>query len=133
MALTISNWLSLGLLLIIGIGIAIYFYKGYGTTKSIITLAITIVVIIILAFGLSWYHTNTADGARAMKDYQSNLNNGIDRHLSIVANDGTIIYEREGKFDIEVHEDYIIFDENHERTILYKSVTSTLIIEETGN
>ena len=66
-----------------------------------------------------------------MKDYQSNMTNGIDRHLQIIADDGMVIYEREGKFDLELHDDYVVFDEKGERTIIYRSYTSTMVIEET--
>lgn len=71
--------------------------------------------------------------ARNYKDYQSNIHNGIERTLKIVADDGYVIYEREGKFDIEIHDDYIVFDENGERTIIYRSYTSSLVIEEVPN
>lgn len=132
MALTLGNWILLGILFVFGTGLAVYCFCIPEPTWGISSLIVTIVLLLIIAFGLNWYHTNTADGARVMKDYQSNMSNGIERYLAIVADDGMIVYEREGKFDIEIHDNYIVFDENHQRTILYRSYTTTLIIEETG-
>lgn len=133
MVLTIGNWLGCGILLLIGGALAAYFFFEDERKDAAIVLIVTIILILCLIFGMSWYHTHTAGGARVMKDYESNLNNGIERYLAVIADDGKVVYEREGKFDIEVHDSYIVFDENHERTILYRSLTSTLIIEETGN
>lgn len=133
MALTFSNWVFVIIVFLAGIGASLYFYfNAVEMHKSIVSLVVTIVLSIALIFGTSWYNKNTASGARNYKDFQSNLHNGIERSLQVVADDGMIIYERHGHFDIEIHDDYIVFDENHERTILYRSYTSTLIIEEVG-
>ena len=128
---TIGNWILFGILLVIGIIVTIVIYSDSGEISyTVISAVVTIVVVALVMFGVSWYNTHTASGARALKDYQSNLSNGIERTLKVIADDGYIIYEREGKFDVEVHDDYIVFDENHIRTILYRSLTSTLTIEE---
>lgn len=127
---TIGNWILFGILLIVGIVITVFVYQDYETSTAIVSAIICIVVIALVMGGIGWYNTHTASGSRALKDYKSNLTNGIERTLKIIADDGYVIYEREGKFDIEVHDNYIVFDENHVRTILYRSLTSTLAIEE---
>ena len=128
---TIGNWILFGVVAIIGgIIVAVVYSDNGWEMPTICTLIIAIVVVLLLIFGVGWYNTHTASGSRALKDYQSNLSNGIERTLKVIADDGYVIYEREGKFDIEVHDDYIVFDENHIRTILYRSLTSTLAIEE---
>lgn len=128
---TIGNWILFGILLVVGVVITIYVYLDSDEVSyTVISAIITVVVITLVMVGVGWYNTHTASGARALKDYQSNLSNGIERTLKIIADDGYVIYEREGKFDIEVHDNYIVFDENHIRTILYRSLTSTLTIEE---
>ena len=128
---TIGDWILFGILLVIGIIVTIVIYSdSYEISYTIISAIVTIVVVALVMVGVGWYNTHTASGARALKDYQSNLSNGIERTLKVIADDGYIIYEREGKFDVEVHDDYIVFDENHVRTILYRSLTSTLTIEE---
>jgi len=133
MALTLTNWIILGIIFLVGVGLSIYAFINDGTKECIIILVIAVIVVVILMVGISWYHTNTASGSRAMKDYRSNMNNGIERYLAVIADDGMVIYEREGRFDVEIHDNYIVFDEMGERTILYRSLTSTLLIEETGN
>ena len=128
---TIGDWILFGILLVIGVIVTIVIYcDSYELFPTVISAIATIVVIALVMVGVGWYNTHTASGARALKDYQSNLSNGIERTLKVIADDGYIIYEREGKFDVEVHDDYIVFDENHIRTILYRSLTSTLTIEE---
>lgn len=132
MMLTVGNWIFVGIILIIGI--IIVAYKIYQDEYTITSLIVTIVIILLICgiyiIGISWWHNNTATGARAMKDYQSNIDNGINRHLQIIADDGKVIYEREGKFDLEIQDHYVIFDENHQRTVIYRSYTTTMVIEE---
>ena len=131
MLLTLGNWILVGLILIAGIIVAYLTYQSYSSiTPVIITAVVTALVCVFFIVGVSWWHSNTAEGARAMKDYQSNMANGIDRHLQIIADDGMVIYEREGKFDVEMHDDYVVFDEKGERTIIYRSYTATMVIEE---
>ena len=130
---TIGNWLLLGILLVMGAGIVWYIWDNV-EPKTIVIVSIVIVILIAaIMCGIGWYNTHTAAGARALKDYQSNISNGIERTLKIVADDGYTVYEREGKFDVEIHDDYIVFDEDGIRTILYRSMTSSLIIEEKGD
>lgn len=128
---TIGDWVFAIILVCIGGGIAIYFFRDDEPTRALVTIIITLVVVVLVMVGIGWYNTHTAAGERALKDYHSNMNNGIDRTLQVVADDGLVLYEREGKFDIEVHDNYIVFDENGVRTILYRSLTTTLVIEET--
>ena len=134
MAITLTQWICLGLLFVVAIVAAIFIaYYNENVKSGVYTFIIGILIIVIIAFGCHFYNTKTATGARNYKDYQSNIHNGIERTLKIVADDGYVIYERAGKFDIEIHDDYIVFDENGERTIIYRSYTASLIIEEMPN
>ena len=134
MAITLAQWICLGFLFVMAIvaAVSIGCYNE-SIMAGVCAFIIGILVIVIILFGIHFYNTKTAAGARNYKDYQSNIHNGIERTLKIVADDGYVIYEREGKFDIEIHDDYIIFDENGERTIIYRSYTSSLVIEEVPN
>ena len=129
MSLTIGNWIFIAIVFILGLtiaGVALHAEElGTALGLSIGTLFLCIT----LGFGLNWYHTNTAVGARGYKDYESNMNNGIHRSITIMEK-GAVIYEHEGTFDIEIHSDYIVFDENGVRYIVYKSYISTIIIKE---
>lgn len=131
MILTLSQWIIIGIIGIIGLVFAIGLGISEDAMCGVIIGGISLIICVAIMLGCNWYNTKTAAGARGYKDYQSNINNGIERSLKIVADDGYVIYSREGKFDIEIHNDYIVFDEDGERTILYRSYTSTLIIEET--
>ena len=135
MALTIGNWIFLVCTVLVGGVISVICFfdgsKGWGVSWLILAL----VVALAFAFGVSWYHNNTAEGARTMKDYRSNLDNGLNRKITITAEDGRLIYQYEGKCDIETSQDnsenYILFEgEDGLRRIIYYGVLDTVLIEE---
>ena len=136
MALTIGNWIFIAIVFIIGAGIAaicIFSDIEYGWGFGI--LIVTIVICVGLIIGLSWWHNNTANGQRAMKDYTSNMEGGLNREITITAEDGRLIYHYEGKVDIETRHDgnanYILFEgEDGLRRIIYYGVQDTVLIEE---
>jgi len=100
---------------------------------AVIGLLITALVIALLLIGGNWYFNNTANGVRAMKEQQSNLNNGLNREITIIAADGREIFHYKGKCDIESdHEDnYILFEgEDGLRRMVYYGVTDTVLILE---
>ena len=131
--MTIGLWVAaiiigiLGIIISIAIGIADYNWVG-----CIIGILITIIVVgAVLGIGY-WYCNYTADGARALKDQQSNLNNGLHREIIVTAEDGREIFYYKGKCDIETdHSAYILFeDEDGYRHIIYKGVQDTIIVNE---
>ena len=135
MTLTIGNWITLVIILIIGIALGIAMIAGEETRNGIILMIGTIGICLILMFGLSWWHTNTASGIRAMKDYKSDINNGISREITITAEDGRKIFHYEGKCDIETshdsNENYILFEsEDGLRHIIYYGIQDTVLIIE---
>ena len=135
MTLTIGNWILIGFIALGGFGVAIACFaddeKGWGFALILLTLLICLG----LMFGLSWWHNNTASGTRAMKDYRSNLSNGLNREITITAEDGREIFHYEGKIDIETKHDgdanYILFEsEEGLRYIIYYGVQDTVLIIE---
>lgn len=135
MTLTIGNWILIGFIALGGFGFAIACFaddeKGWGFALVLLTLLLCLG----LMFGLSWWHNNTASGARAMKDYRSNLSNGLNREITITAEDGREIFHYEGKVDIETKHDgnanYILFEsEEGLRYIIYYGVQDTVLIIE---
>ena len=138
MVLTIGNWILIGIIAIIGIIIAIACICDDETGWAIACFVLTLVLCFGLMFGLTWWHTNTASGTRAMKDYHSNLDNGLNREITITAEDGREIFHYEGKVDVETkHEgnaNYILFEsEEGLRYIIYYGIQDTvLIIEKAG-
>lgn len=136
MALTIGNWILIAIIFFFGAGLAAYCTfvdDEHGIGFGLIIA--TIVLCVILIVGLSWWHNNTANGQRAMKDYTSNMKGGLNREITITAEDGRLIYHYEGKVDIETrHEgdaNYILFEgEDGLRRIIYYGIQDTVLIEE---
>jgi uncharacterized lipoprotein YehR (DUF1307 family) len=71
----------------------------------------------------------TESTKRSIKDTQSEWTGGLNRQVTVYANDGTVIKTYEGKLDIEDTEagNKIKFDLNGKRVILYNA---TVIVEE---
>lgn len=130
---TIGNWLIFGLLALIGFGVAIFFCVDDEPVIALIILIVTLVIVGGVMGFVAWYNTSTASGIRAVKDFQSNINNGIDREITITAEDGREIFHYEGKVDIESdHTDnYIKFEsEEGKRYIIYYGIADTVLIRE---
>lgn len=135
MALTIGNWIFIGIVFVIGVIATILVADEYSTGRTVATAIITIIICIALIFGLSWYHKNTASGARSYKDFESNLQNGLEREITIYAEDGRQIFHYEGKVDIETkhsgNANYILFEsEEGRRYIIYYGIQDTVLIIE---
>ena len=117
---------------VIGIIISIAFLAD-DPKSGIIALLVCILVWFGALFGLKWYYGSTASGARALKDQQSNLNLGLNREITITAEDGREIYHYKGKCDIETQDRYILFEgEDGLHHTIYWGITDTIIIEELG-
>ena len=131
---TIGNYVFLGFLiitqLVVSIMIGVYTDSiALGISSGVISIAIFIGAI----FGINWYNSSTASGIRAYKDYQSNMSNGIEREITITAEDGREIFHYKGKVDVESdHTDnYIKFEsEEGKRYLIYYGITDTIVIKE---
>lgn len=135
MTLTIANWIIIVAIGLVGIGAAIYFFIDDFKAAGIISILITIIVCLVVTFGFSWYNTHTANGQRNYKDFESNFNGGLNREITITAEDGREIFHYEGKIDVETkHEgnaNYILFEsEDGRRYIIYYGITDTVLIIE---
>lgn len=135
MVLTIGNWILIGVVFIVGVIATIFVASDYSVGRAIATAIIAIIICIALMFGLSWYHKNTASGARSYKDFESNLQNGLEREITIYAEDGREIFHYEGRVDIETAHDgnanYILFEsEEGQRYVIYYGIQDTVLIIE---
>lgn len=131
---TIAQWVVLVFLLLIGfcIGGVVLADKDTRIAGLVIVFS-TIIVTISLAIFLNWYNTSTASGIRGMKDFQSNLSNGIEREITITTEDGREVFHYQGKIDVESdHTDnYIKFEsEDGKRYIIYYGIQDTVKIIE---
>jgi hypothetical protein len=131
---TLGNWIAFGILMVMGVLITIIIgSESYNATGWIISGLVSIIAIGVIMTVTGWYNTNTAAGKRAVKDYKTNINNGIEREIIITAEDGREIFRYDGKIDIESnHEDnYIKFDdERGKRYIIYYGIQDTITIIE---
>ena len=131
---TFGNWVFFIILIICAIMIALTVFGSAKNTKiGIITgIALPLLIVgIIIATG--WYNTNAAEGIRAVKDFKSNINNGLEREIVITAEDGREIFRYEGKIDIDNNhaDNYIKFDdENGKRYLIYYGIQDTVTIIE---
>ena len=130
--MTIGFWILTIVIGVCGLGFAFFVMLDYNSFRSgVPALLTTILIVVLTIFGGHWYFNNTASGARALKDEQSNLNKGLKREITITAEDGREIFHYIGKCDIETTNEYILFeDENGLRQMIYWGIQDTIIISE---
>ena len=130
--MTIGAIILLIILGIVGILISIGFLANDPKT-GVIALLTCLLVWLGVLFGFKWYYGSTASGIRALKDQQSNLGLGLNRQITITAEDGREIYHYKGKCDIKTQDRYILFEgEDGLRRTIYCGIADTIIIEELG-
>lgn len=129
----------IGIVVLFAFGIVFLIGGRITEARPIFIIGIVLIVAsIILTFSLNWYHTSFASGIRNYKDFQSEINQGLNREIIITAEDGREIFHYEGKIDIETDhtgsDRYILFEsEEGQRYIIYYGVQDTvLIIEKEG-
>lgn len=131
---TISQWVIIAIVAIIIVICISAIITTYESLKvKIATIVIGLIVMILVFFGFHWYNTSTASGIRSLKDFKSNLSNGIEREITITAEDGRQIFHYEGKVDVESNhvDNYIKFEsEQGKRYLIYYGVQDTISIIE---
>lgn len=91
------------------------------------TIVLALALIIALYAGFHWYFTSTASGQRALIDQKSELNNGLDRHITVYTANGDVLAEYEGRIDIEANDGgYIKFDFEGKRYIYYNCFVESI-------
>jgi hypothetical protein len=119
--------------IIIGVIFAINSIIENDSAAAIISMLIGLVLGGLFIGGAIFY-LNTESGKRAIKDLESEMNNGISRTVSVYDVQGELIKEYSGKFDVETGNSsgapYIKFDdEKGKRHIVYYT-TGTILIDE---
>lgn len=100
-------------------------------TNHLVGVLVFVLLLVGIWGGTYWYYNNTASGARAFKDQQSEFNNGIDRHIVVKDYSGGIIAEYEGKMDIETdNETYVLFDDEEGKRHIIYNTTGFILIDE---
>lgn len=126
--MTIAGWflfISLSLIaLLVGLFVVFVIENIAGKIVSII---VALLVILGLFFGMRWYFQNTASGQRALTDQKSNLDNGLERTVTIYTADGEIIAQYTGKIDIEGNDGgYVLFDYEGKRYTYYNCFVESI-------
>lgn len=130
--MTIGFWVTAIIVAVVGVVLGITVgISDYEWGKAFGIIVAGFVIAGLILGGGYWYCNNTAGGARAMKDQQSELHNGLNREITITAEDGRQIFYYKGKCDIETNGNYILFeDEQGLRQMIYWGITDTIIISE---
>lgn len=126
--MTIGGWVLFGFIALFAVvgGIAGVFLCETGAGKALSAI-ITIAVILGALFVMLWYFGNTASGQRALVDQKSELNNGIERTVTVYTADGNIIAQYTGNIDIDTNDGgYVKFDFEGKRYIYYNCFVETI-------
>lgn len=84
-------------------------------------------IVVAMLGGMLWYYNNTASGQRAYFDEKSDLNNGLDRTVTVYTADGEVIAQYEGRIDIESNDgSYLKFDLDGKRYIYYNCFVESI-------
>lgn len=124
--MTIEGWICCIVLalLALGAGIAL-FVSSFESWRGIWLAAGIVVAILVFVFGF-WYYGNTASGIRARTDERAELQNGLERIVTIYTADGNVLKQYEGKIDIEQDQGYVKFDWQGKRYIYYNCYVETI-------
>lgn len=126
--MTISGWVLFGFIALFAIvgGAAGVFVCETGAGKAL-SVIIALAVILGTLFGMLWYFGNTASGQRSLVDQKSELNNGIERTVTVYTADGKILAQYTGNIDIESNDGgYVKFDFEGKRYIYYNCFVETI-------
>lgn len=126
--MTIIGWILLGLVAVVAIGGAIFIGIDLDNASSkVLVGVIAVAIIAVTFFGLRWYFNNTASGQRALVNQKSELNNGLNRIVTVYTADGEIIAQYEGQIDIEEKDGgYVLFDYNGKRYTYYNCFVESI-------
>lgn len=119
--MTIIGWILFGTIALaifaFGIGAAVYLFDSKLGTA--VTIFVTVLVVVGILAGMLWFYSHTASGRRAMVDQKSDLNNGIERTITVYTADGKEIASYSGKIDILSADGHVKFDFNGKRYTYY--------------
>lgn len=126
--MTIGGWIGfifISIIVILFGGIGVYACES--VAGKVLSGIVSAIVIFSILFGMLWYYRNTASGKRAIVDQQSEINNGIDRTITVYTADGNVIATYSGKIDIAENDGgYIKFDFDGKRYIYYNCFVESI-------
>lgn len=126
--MTIAGWFLFIFLSLIALLVGLFMaFVIENIAGKIVSIIVALLVILGLFFGMHWYFQNTASGQRALTDQKSNLDNGLERTVTIYTADGEIIAQYTGKIDIEGNDGgYVLFDYEGKRYTYYNCFVESI-------
>ena len=129
--MTIGGWFGFVcvVFLVMFLG-AFCFLVSETISGRIMSIIFSIVLIFIVLSAMLFYYNATASGKRAFKSQKAELENGIERVVTVYDMEGDVIKVYDGKFDIAYDNDRILFDdEQGKRHVIYYP-TGTVTVDE---
>lgn len=127
--MTISTWILCGVLglMVLSFGIALPFIGEFEAPLTVITTIATVALTIGIFVIGHWWQNNTASGIRGLTDQRSELQNGLERTVTVHTANGDILAHYEGKIDIEDNDGgYVIFDLDGKRYMYYNCFVESI-------
>lgn len=116
---------------LIGGGIG-YVFSHYGSQKGhLIGFIVGVVIFAGSIFAGNWWLNNTASGLRTRITWQAEINVGLNRNIQVFTATGELVYEYEGRFDVDQNENRIILDiinEDNEAHRVYISAPAGVVV-----
>lgn len=99
--------------------------------KLNITIGSVVLVLILIVIFASNMYFNSESGKRLLKDIKSEYQGGIVRSVKVYTENGELIYEDKGKFDIEVSDNKLKYiDEEGKVQIIYLGNSGVAVVNE---
>lgn len=126
--MTVGAWAVFVVIIFFCVLVCFEVLNGFRATSfKVITVVVAILIITGTFFGFEWFFGNTATGQRMLVDQKSELNNGIERTVTVYTAEGDVIARYEGKIDIESNDGgYVKFDFEGNRYIYYNCFVETI-------
>jgi len=133
----IGFWIGfviLGLVLATGGVIAGYYMFNKTKLKNVAAGILALVLFGLTIFGGHWWMNNTASGLRMQITWQAEINIGLNRNIQVFTATGVLVYEYEGRFDVQQNEYRIIIDvlneDNVPRRVYISAPAGVVVISE---
>lgn len=126
--MTIGGWIAFSILAVLIAIAGLYGVMESGSAKTkALSGIVAFILIVALLIGMLWYFGNTASGQRALIDQKSNINNGMERTITVYTADGNVIATYTGKIDIADKDGgYVKFDFEGKRYIYYNCFVESI-------
>lgn len=126
--MTIGGWITFGFFAVCFIGGGVFCLAACESIAGkVLGMLVAVALTVALLVGMLWYFGNTASGQRALVDQKSELNNGIERTITVYTADGKVIAQYTGEIDIEGNDGgYVLFDYDGKRYTYYNCFVESI-------